>query len=137
MYQTAIKRTQEARSCLEAGDICGRARAITKASNILLELRASLKPEAGDIALNLDRLYRYLQLRLQEAHMKQKAEPLTEVERIMRVLLDAWEKADAAERAKTEIAAVGRKKVAEPKAFSPYSAGIFDSEPVATLALSA
>ena len=93
MYRTAIQRAQEARSCLAAGDAWGRARAISKASAILSELIVSLNPEAGpEIGRNLDSLYHYMQNRLQEAHLKRVAEPLIEVETLLKNLLEAWEK---------------------------------------------
>jgi flagellar protein FliS len=104
MYETAIVRTQEARACLQAGDVWGRARAISKAANILSELSASLNPEIGrEIGMNLDRLYHYMQRRLQEAHLKKSAEPLMEVERLLKELLDAWYKAAAAERSANPV----------------------------------
>lgn len=136
MYETAIQRTQEARSCLESGDIWGRARAITKASTILLELRASLNPEAGDIAGRLGRLYRYMQRRLQEAHIKKSAEPLAEVEKILRNLLEAWQKAEANQRAQAAPAHTPETRKAEG-AFSPYEEGGLSAAPARTLALSA
>jgi flagellar protein FliS len=91
MYETAIKRTQEARACIASGDIWGRARAISKAVMILSELIASLNPEVGrELARNLDRLYRYMQRRLEQAHVLRSEEPLAEVERLLGELLTAW-----------------------------------------------
>ncbi len=88
MYETAITRTREAAVCLKSGDIWGRARAISKAVNILTELIVSVNPEAGsDIGRNLDRLYHYMQRRLQEAHAKKTAEPLVEVEKLLATAL--------------------------------------------------
>jgi flagellar protein FliS len=93
MYETAVSRTQEARICLESGDVWGRARAISKAVNILTELISSLNPEVnGDMGRNLDRLYHYMQRRLQEAHAKKRSEPLIEVEKLLTELLEAWYK---------------------------------------------
>jgi flagellar protein FliS len=103
MYETAILRTREARMCLESGDVWGRARSISKAVNILTELISSLNPEVGgDIGRNLDRLYHYMQRRLQEAHVTKKAEPLLEVEKLLTQLLEAWYK--VAEAAKQQEA---------------------------------
>lgn len=104
LYETAIRRTLEARSCLESGDTWGRARAISKAGRILAELKTALNPEAGDIGRNLDRLYRYMQRRLQEAHVKKTAIPLEEVETLLRQLLEAWHKVADAEEAKRPAA---------------------------------
>jgi flagellar protein FliS len=101
MYETAILRTREARMCLESGDVWGRARAISKAVNILTELISSLNPEvSGAIGPNLDRLYHYMQRKLQEAHVTKKPEPLVEVEKLLTQLLEAWYK--VAETAKQQ-----------------------------------
>jgi flagellar secretion chaperone FliS len=136
LYQTAIRRTQEARECLAAGDIWGRARAITKASNILTELRASLNANAGEVSVNLDRLYRYMQTRLQEAHLKKAAEPLSEVEKLLRELLEAWEQAEATERMRTAGAPTTPAQQYE-SARSFYRTESFDDAPVESLTLSA
>lgn len=138
MYETAIRRTQEARSCLESGDIWGRARAITKTSNILLELRASLKPEAGDICGTLEQLYRYMQKRLQQAHVNKSEAPLIEVEKILCNLLEAWQKVEASERAKTAQVQVSETATRECEdTLSPYGREIFEGAPGRTLTLSA
>lgn len=93
MYETAIEFTQQARNYLESGDIWGRTRAISKASRILTELIVSLNPNVGtEIGQNLDRLYHYMQRRLQEAHVTKTAEPLIEVETLLKNLLDGWYK---------------------------------------------
>lgn len=99
MYETAIARTQQARECLEASDVFGRALAISKAANILSQLIVSLNPDVGgNIGVNLDRLYHYMQRRLQEAHLKKTVGPLIEVEKLLKDLLGAWYKVADAER---------------------------------------
>ena len=136
MYEAAIQRTQDARRFLESGDVWARARAITRASNILLELRASLKPEAGAIAGRLDRLYRYMQKRLQDAHIKKSTEPLMEVEKILTNLLEAWRKVEATERANAGQGH-GLLNSKPQQSVSPYGPGLLDESPGRTLALSA
>ena len=99
MYEAAIARTQDAKACLEFGDVWGRARAISKASAILMELMASLNPEVdSDIPRTLDRLYQYMLRRLQEAHLKRTAEPLAEVHELLARLLQGWYQVAEAER---------------------------------------
>ena len=91
MYEKAIESTQQARSCLESGDVWSRSKAISKSVNILAELIASLNTEvSSEVGRNLDRLYHYMQRRLQEAHLKKSPEPLTEVEGLLKNLLSAW-----------------------------------------------
>lgn len=104
MYETAIARTQQARECLEAGDTWGRAMAISKAGAILSQLIVSLDPTVGaNIGINLDRLYHYMQRRLQDAHLKKVVAPLLEVENLLKNLLEAWRKVAEAERHTTPV----------------------------------
>lgn len=66
-------------------------REIAKAQAIISELRTSLDREVGgEFATNMDRLYAYYARRLIEANLRKKAEPLAEVEGLLRVVRDAW-----------------------------------------------
>lgn len=67
--------------------------AISKASAIILEgLRAALDTSrGGDIAVQLDSLYAYMNERLMLAHVNNAAEPLEEVLGLLRELREAWE----------------------------------------------
>lgn len=137
MYEAAITSTQEAKSCLERGDVCGRARAISKAGRILAELIITLNPEVGsDIGRNLDRLYHYMQRRLQEAHLKQAAGPLTEVDKLLRQLLEAWYKVAAAQERPT-VAPGPQMEVGFKDIFSSYSGDLLAVEGCERLAVSA
>lgn len=103
MYEVAIARTQDAKACIVSGDVWGRARAISKASAILMELMASLNPDvSSDIPRNLDRLYRYMLRRLQEAHANKAAAPLAEVQGLLTNLLQGWYKVAEAEKHSAE-----------------------------------
>lgn len=66
--------------------------AISKASIIILEgLRAALDTsKGGDIALQLDSLYAYMNQRLMLAHINNQTEPLEEVLGLLRELHGAW-----------------------------------------------
>lgn len=91
LYEAAIEATQEAGRCLITGDMWGRSKAVSKATNIVSELMMSLNHEKGGaLSQNLKRLYAYMQSRLLDAHIKQSAEPLQEVERLLNTLLEAW-----------------------------------------------
>jgi flagellar protein FliS len=95
LYEGALEATRCAAGCLEAGDIWGRSKAINKTVAILSELLASLDlAKGGDIAQNLKRLYGYMQTRLLEAHARQAAAPLKEVEKLLGTLLEGWHQAD-------------------------------------------
>lgn len=64
---------------------------IVKAQAIIAELRSSLDREAGgDFARNMDRLYGYYTRRLIEANLRKKVEPLEEVEKLLKIVRDAW-----------------------------------------------
>ena len=93
LYEGGISAVQEAKRCLEAREIMARAKAITRASNIVAELRFSLKQDqadTNDLTANLSQLYGYMQQRLLEANMKQSMEPLVEVEGLLRTMLEGW-----------------------------------------------
>lgn len=66
--------------------------AISKASAIILEgLRAALDTsKGGDLALQLDALYAYMNQRLMLAHINNQIEPLEEVLGLLRELHEAW-----------------------------------------------
>jgi flagellar secretion chaperone FliS len=137
MYEAAITRTQDAIACLESGDVWGRARAISKAGNILAELIASLNPEVGrDIGINLDRLYHYMQRRLQEAHFKKTVEPLIEVEKLLKQLLEAWYKVAEAERAAAPVPARQNEARLENTS-SNYPGSLIETDAAERLGLSA
>lgn len=64
---------------------------ITKAQNILIELRANLDFTAGgDYAKDLDRLYEYYSRRLFEANLRKTVEPIIEVIRLVGQLREGW-----------------------------------------------
>ena len=91
LYRAAIEAVGAARQHLKAGFIRERSRRITKASEIIHELRRSLDHnQGGEISRSLAELYEYMQTRLIEANTKQIDPPLAEVEKLLSTLLDAW-----------------------------------------------
>ena len=93
LYEGGIGAVQDAKRCLEARDIMGRAKAIKKAVNVLAELQISLerdKPETKEMSAKLANLYGYMTQKLQEAHLKQIAEPMVEVEGLLRTMVQGW-----------------------------------------------
>ena len=92
MYQKAIACVTDARDHLKGGRIRERAQAINKAYAILAELMVSLDADkAPELAMNLKRLYCYIQERLIEANHTQKDGPLGETVRLLTTLADAWQ----------------------------------------------
>jgi flagellar protein FliS len=91
LYEHAAMQVAAARECLASGDIIGRSKAISKTLAILGELEGSLDHQAGgSISRNLARLYQYMRKRLLDANVKRDAEPLTEVESLLRTLHEGW-----------------------------------------------
>src|ERR1017187_4829744 len=80
LYQTGISAVQDARGYLAEGKIMERSKAITKASQVLIQLIAALDHErGGEISRRLAALYDYMLRRLTEANFRQSDEPLAEV----------------------------------------------------------
>jgi flagellar secretion chaperone FliS len=91
LYEGALEAARAAARCVESGDILGRSKAVNKALRILTELLVSLDYEkGGEISLSLKRLYGYMQTRLIEAHARQAAGPLREVETLLGTLMVGW-----------------------------------------------
>jgi len=91
LYRAAIEAVGAARRHLAAGEIRERSRKITKAWEILHELRQSLDDEqGGQLSASLRALYVYSQGRLIEGNAKQSDAPLAEVERILGTLHEGW-----------------------------------------------
>ena len=85
-------------------DLARKSAAISKASSIILEgLRAALDPQqGGDIALQLDALYDYMNKRLMLAHLNNQTTPLEEVLGLLRELHGAWQQIGTHGRAATQ-----------------------------------
>ena len=92
MYQAAIAEVRSARAYLQAGEIRGRSKAISKASAILTELTVSLDRKlGGEYAERLADLYGYMMRKLTDANFKQSEESLAEVLGLLTTLLEGWE----------------------------------------------
>jgi flagellar protein FliS len=92
LYRAAGDATRSASAHLAAGRIAERSHQIMKAHAILSQLSVSLDHTCGGtLSRSLAELYDYLQRRLLEANLRQKAEPLVEVESLLATLLEGWE----------------------------------------------
>ncbi len=93
LYRSAADATHRAAAHLAAGRIAERSRQISKAYAILSYLSSALDPSnGGTLSRSLAELYDYMQRRLLEANARQRPEPLAEVEGLLTVLLQGWEK---------------------------------------------
>jgi flagellar secretion chaperone FliS len=91
LFEGAVKSVQDAIAAHRAGDILERGNAVTKAVQILGELRFSLRRDvAPQYCDTLSGLYGYLQNRLIQAHAEKSESMLEEVRRLIETLLEGW-----------------------------------------------
>jgi flagellar protein FliS len=105
LYQGAILAIANARNGILRKNIPAKGAAISQAIQIIGEgLKASLdKKVGGELALNLDALYDYMNSRLLVANLKNDMEALDEVARLLRELKEAWDSIRQAGEAKTQV----------------------------------
>ena len=91
LFEGAVQTVQEAVTAHRAGDIVRRGNAVTRAVEILGELRFSLRRDvAPQYCDTLSGLYGYLQRRLIQAHAEKSESMLQEVVRLIQTLLEGW-----------------------------------------------
>ena len=93
-YEGAIDHLKMARQKYMNKDFEGKARDLMKVQDIINELRCSLDfKRGGEIAQNLDALYRYILRRLVQGDVNKDTKAIDEVVGILRELKSAWEQA--------------------------------------------
>ena len=93
LYQGALDSVSDARKYLADGDIPARSKAISKVTEILTELEASLNHQAGgSISRALADLYQYMRLRLLEANIRRDDGMLGEVQSLLATMAEAWKR---------------------------------------------
>ena len=91
LYQGAIAELRSARTYLAANAVPERCAAISKACDIIAELKSTLNlTEGGDTAARLDELYSYCTSRLLTANLEKTDLPLAEVLGLLATLSEAW-----------------------------------------------
>ncbi len=91
LYDGAIESMRRAVLLLQAGDVPGKAREITRATNIVSELHAILDmQQGGEIAANLAALYDYMRGQLLQANLKNSVEKLDEITGLLTGLRGSW-----------------------------------------------
>lgn len=95
LYDGALEAISTARGALARGDMATKGQKIGKAARIVEEgLRGGLDlARGGELAVNLDRLYRYIGQRLTEANLRNDDRALDECVRLLAPLRDAWNEA--------------------------------------------
>lgn len=92
LYREAIQRLHSAAQHLRQGRIQDRVADVSRAQDMIAELKATLDFEqGGDIAKQLERLYGYMLQRLSQANAQQDVEALDEVANLLTTLQSAWE----------------------------------------------
>jgi len=129
LYEGAVQAVREALTAHRGGDILARGNAVTKAVQILGELRFSLRRDvAPQYCDTLSGLYGYLQNRLIQAHAEKSESMLQEVLQLVQTLLEGWIGA-----MQNLEASAGTGKEAEPAvasgASNPYSSPYSSTTP--------
>lgn len=88
LYQGGLSAVENAVANLRSGDIMERGRCISKAINIVLELRAGLDESQPELYRKLGDLYTYMHVRLQQAHIQASEPLLHEMAKLFRSLLE-------------------------------------------------
>ena len=103
LLQGLLDSVAVAKGCILRNDIEGKAKAINKSINITSGLIDGINhkvyPEIGE---NFDALYRYIQLRLNDATLERSVEPLDEITTLVTPIKDAWLNNPQAEKMKVE-----------------------------------
>ncbi len=93
LYEGAIERVVQAKGALEYGNVQAKGNKINSAISIVSGLRESLNTDqGGDLAMNLDNLYVYIQDILAHAHRHNEAAKLDEAITLLGDLRATWQK---------------------------------------------
>ncbi len=94
LYDGCIRFCRAAQVQIEAGDVAGKGRMISKAVAIIGELRSTLDhSEAPELCNSLERLYVFFQEQLSMANIKMDPTLIDPVVRLMSDLREAWSQA--------------------------------------------
>lgn len=91
LYQGAIRFGLQHQAALERGDLADAHAASMRCQEIVAALRGTLDLSAGAVAVQLDRLYDFVQRRLVEGNVRKDPRPTAEALQVLRGLLEAWQ----------------------------------------------
>lgn len=92
LYNGALERINMAKARMQARDFEGKGKLISKTIEIIGGLRSFLDFEqGGELAIQLESLYDYMERTLLEASAKNDVEKLDEVARLLRSVKDGWD----------------------------------------------
>ncbi len=93
LYEGAIERIVQAKGAMEFGNIEVKGQKINSAISIVGGLRESLNADdGGELAMNLDNLYVYIQSVLSEGHIRNNPAKLDEAVTLLQDLRATWNK---------------------------------------------
>jgi flagellar secretion chaperone FliS len=93
LYDGANRFLIQGAAAMRAGDLTVTNDRLRRAEAIVNELRSTLDMSAGQVATNLESIYAFCQRLLLEARLKQDADKIDHVARLLRELRDAWDQA--------------------------------------------
>ena len=93
LFDAGMVAMQAAKAAIEARSVADAHRHLVRAQNIVVELRCSLNPEAGEMAANLEALYDFLGRRLVDANVKKDQAIVDDCIRVFAPLRDGWAEA--------------------------------------------
>ena len=91
LFEGAVARLSAAKGHIERGAIEERSKTINSVVQIIGGLRESLNMDAGELALNLERLYDYMERRLFEANINSDEAIVDEVLGLLNQIKNAWD----------------------------------------------
>lgn len=100
LYRGAIRFLADAEASMLAGDLADAHERLVRCQEVIAELMGSLNLDAGEVAVNLLRLYDYMQRRLIETNVRKDPAGAAEVRGLLCELLEAWETIAEEERAR-------------------------------------
>lgn len=91
LYDGAVENLKKAINCMESRDVAEKGEYISKSTAIIDELNASLNLEAGgEIALNLQGLYLYMNTTITNANIRNDVNKLNHVIDLLEDIRSAW-----------------------------------------------
>ena len=90
LYGAGVAALRGGIDAMERSDRPEANRLLLRAQDVVMELRCSLNPEAGEIARNLDAIYSYSFQRLVDANVRRDVGAATEVLGILEGLNETW-----------------------------------------------
>ena len=92
LMEGGLQRIAQAKGAMQHGNVALKGERIGKALGIIGGLRDALNAEkGGELALNLDRLYAFMQDRLTQANLKNDVSMLDEVADLLREVKAGWD----------------------------------------------